>query len=419
MTITKYPLLIICLFAVLTMAGCAAVDDINNAWKTRDTSHPSYHPNSSAEAMPEATQNSMTASAPQQPYGNTGFENLPPVKVAILLPLSGHESAVGHSMLQAAQLALFDMGYTNFNLIPRDTKGTADGAGAAAMSAIQDGAQLILGPLLADSVRAVKAVAKPNNINVIAFSTDWAIADQSTFMMGFMPFSQVDRIARYAGAQGYTKYALIAPRDKYGDIVTSRFEQTARGSGSTITKSIRFMPGDPAVINQVSNLKNPNGSVDFNAVFMPVGGTQIETISSALSYNNMMPAQVKRIGTGLWDDARVAAQPNMQGAWFAAPSPNARRSFEQKYMSTYGQQPVRLATLAYDATALAAILARNGFQKGSTPDFNYTALTNPNGFSGTDGVFRFQQNGLVERALAVLELRGGRIVEIDPAPTRF
>lgn len=418
MTITRYPLLIIALFSLLIMTGCAAVDDINDAWKNRNNTSSQTVQQSTFPRATETT-HPTTQNATQNVYGGTGFENLPDVKVAILLPLTGSNAAVGQSMLQAAQLALFDMGYTNFNLIPRDTGGTTSGATAAAMAALNDGAQLILGPLFADSVRAVKAVAKPRNINVIAFSTDWTLADQSTFLMGFMPFSQVERVAQHAFEKGYRSYALVAPRDKYGDLVTSRFTQSINQKGGRIAKSIRFMPGDPAVINQIETLNPASGTPDFQAVFMPVGGSQIETISSALSYYKLMPRDIKRIGTGLWDDARIAAQPNMQGAWFAAPSPSARQAFEQQYQSAYGQPPVRLATLAYDATALAAILAKNGFATGNTPDFSYTALTNPNGFAGTDGVFRFQSNGLVERGLAVLELRGGRLVEVSPAPTRF
>lgn len=347
------------------------------------------------------------------------FEKLPSVNVAILLPLSGPKSAIGQSMLQAAQLALFDMGYNNFNLMPRDTKGTAAGAKVAASSALNDNAQLILGPLFADSVQAVKSVAKPRNINVIAFSTDWALADRSTFLMGFMPFSQVDRIAQFATSNGYKNFALVAPRDKYGDIVSGRFEQKVRSSGGHIARSLRFPPGDPEIINQIASLKPETGKAAFNAVFMPVGGSQTETISSALSYNHLMPKEIKRLGTGLWDDPRIAGQPNMQGAWFAAPSPSSRQRFEIQYRNTYGQKPMRLATLAYDATALAAILARNGFEKGTMPDYSHNALTNPNGFTGTDGIFRFRTNGLVERGLAVLELRNGQIVEIAPAPKKF
>ena len=104
------------------------------------------------------------------------FSNLPPVKVGILLPLSGKHERIGQSMLQAAQLAVFDMGYDNFELIPRDTEGTPQGALKATTSAINDGAQILLGPLFANSVRAAQQAAKRKNINVIAFSTDWTLA---------------------------------------------------------------------------------------------------------------------------------------------------------------------------------------------------------------------------------------------------
>lgn len=343
------------------------------------------------------------------------FTNLPPVKVAILLPLSGPQASTGEALLQAAQLAVFDIGYTNFELMPRDTKGTTSGAAQAANSAIQDGAQLILGPLFANSVRAVKSVAKPRGINVIAFSTDWTLADSSTYLMGFMPTTQVERVTQYAIQNGYKNFALIAPKDAYGNLVSERFTQTAQSKGASIKHDLRYSAGDPAVINEIAKLQGGN----FQAVFMPVGGSQTEMISSALSYNKLMPDQIKRIGTGLWDDVRIARQPNMNGAWFAAPSPRLRTAFENKYMNTYGAKSPRIATLAYDATALAATLAKNGFETTGQPAFNAHAITSPNGFAGTDGIFRFKPNGLVERSLAVLELRNGRIIEIDPARNGF
>ena len=146
---------------------------------------------------------------------------------------------------------------------------------------------------------------------------------------------------------------------------------------------------------------------------MPVGGNQTDIISSALSFNGFTPNTTRRIGTGLWDDQRIASQKSMEGAWFAAPSHKQRKSFERRYSETYGQNPVRIASLAYDATALAAVLAQNN------GGFSYGNIINANGFSGTDGIFRFQPNGLVERGLAVFEIRSGQIVEIESAPNRF
>ncbi len=381
----------------LLISACIPLDDITT------TTRPPW----------EQTTTETKKTEPQSYNGE--YATLPEVKVAILLPLSGKQSALGQSMLQAAQMAVFEMGYNNFKLVSRDTKGTADGASRAASEAIAEGAQLILGPLFSGSVRSVKPVAQAHDINVIAFSTDTTLADSSTFLMGFMPTAQVKYVAQYALSQGYKNFALVAPRDRYGNLVSNTFEKSLENADTAARKSIRFNQGDPNIINQISDLK----SSQLDAVFMPVGGSQTETISSALSYNYMLPSQVKRIGTGLWDDTRIAKQQNMQGAWFAGPSPRAREGFEKRYRDTFGQGPARLATLAYDATALAAVLAKSGFSKFEQPEFNYNAITNPNGFRGMDGIFRFQKNGIIERNLAVLELRNGQIIERQAAAPQF
>jgi len=423
MTNIKFTPLITCLFTAFLFTACAPLGSTNlpNPWGQTTTTEPTPMDPPSVEPAPTDPVNPVTPNKPApRPVAVNPFNKLPAVNVAILLPLSGSKAALGQSMLQGAQLSLFDMGYTNFNLMPRDTGGTRSGASAAATSAVNDGAQLILGPLFADSVRAVKPIAKANNVNVIAFSTDWTLADNNTFLMGFMPFSQVNRVARYALSKGHTNYGLVAPQDKYGNAVSGQFSELILKNGGTLSKSIRYTAGDNSLINQLETLKPTEGqSSDLNAVFMPVSGSQIDLIASSLSYNNLLPSQVRRLGTGLWDDPRIARQPNMEGAWFAAPSPASRRGFETKYTTAYGEKPLRLATLAHDATALAAILAKNGYDRNGQPDYTYNALTNPNGFSGTDGVFRFQKNGLVERALSVLEFRNGSIVEVDPAPRRF
>jgi len=124
---------------------------------------------------------------------------------------------------------------------------------------------------------------------------------------------------------------------------------------------------------------------------------------------------MRLIGTGLWDDESLARNPALYGGWFAAPDPALRRDFDRRYLENYGSAPPRLATLAYDATALAAVLSRG------TQDNPYSRqrLTNPRGFAGIDGVFRLRPDGLNDRGLAVLEVQSGRARVIDAAPTAF
>ncbi len=335
------------------------------------------------------------------------------VKVGLILPLSGPQGAIGKSMEQAAQLAMFDMGQTNFMLVPRDTGGTAQGAQRAAQEVMNEGAQIILGPLLADELRAAKTVAASRNVPMVAFSTDWNQAGGNTYVMGFLPFIQITRVTEYAVQRGVRTAAIVAPRDSYGDTATQVFTQEAARRGMTVAATVRYSgSSDPSLAGQLQTLAQ-NKSIQ--AVFIPVGGMKADEISSTLSFHGLTPDKTMRLGTGLWDDNALASRASLQGAVFAAPSPRQYAMFEAKYRSVYGSAPPRIASLAYDATALAAVLAR----QGGTGAYQPAALKNPNGFAGMDGIFRFTPDGMVERGLAILQINDRQIREVAPAPATF
>ena len=421
--------ILIVLISVFLLQACASSAPNDNPWKRQEQTSATKP----APALPTANGiviNQTPAFPPQQPITPFPAQPVPgavpvgqKIKVALLVPLSGQNAAVGEALSNAAQMALFDAGADRFELIPRDTGGTASGAAQAAQSAVQDGAKLILGPLFAEEVRAASPVAQNANINMIAFTTDWKQAGPNTFIMGFVPFGQVQRVLDFAARQGVRSVGVIAPQNEYGNALMSVYESQARASGLQTIDTIRVNPGDPGLSTVVQKFaradsrKRTDGRTappPFDAVFVPVSGTDLRTISNLLTYYALDPQAVRRLGTGIWDDPAIARETNLNGAWFAAPEPGARRIFEQKYRDIYGTNPPRLASLGYDAIALAAVLARTGH-----PGFDRGGITNPNGFSGIDGIFRFRADGLAERGLAVIEFRNGQPVVIDPAPRTF
>ncbi|MGQ0526905.1 MAG: penicillin-binding protein activator [Alphaproteobacteria bacterium] len=339
------------------------------------------------------------------------IHEMPPVKVGLLLPLSGENAALGNAMLKSAQMALFDMGTANFELVPRDT---AHGAGEAAQDAIRQGASLILGPVFAADVRAAKEVTQAAGVNMIAFSTDWTLTSDNTFIMGFLPFDQMGRITHYAAGKNIKNIGVIVPAGDYGNIVATAFQNAAAQRGVSVTATQRFA-ATPGAAKQAAEqfVKTAAGA---QGVLIPAGGTQAIAIAQALSQNG---AKLQRLGTGLFDDPALAASGALEGAWFAGPAPALRVTFENRFREAYGAAPPRLATLSYDATALAAILAQRGYETGDKPAYDRDSITNPNGFSGVDGIFRFRPDGRAERGLAVLEFRQGRIEVLDPAPLTF
>lgn len=336
-----------------------------------------------------------------------------PVRVALLLPLSGDHAAMGAALSRAAQMALFDAGDDALTLALYDTAGDADTAARVAHQAVTQGADIVLGPLFAPAVEAAAGPARRARVPLVALSTDWALAGRGTFVMGFMPFDQVERVAQAAAARGARRVGVILPAGRYGDAVGRAWDGAAARHGiTTVARTALPAAGGAELVRAVQNFTAAAPPMD--AVFMPVGGTAGRTVANLLTAGGLPPSAARRLGTGLWDDPAMAYERALDGGLFAAPDPAARARFESRYAALYGARPPRLATLGYDAMALAAVLGRAGPGAYTT-----AALSSPNGFAGLDGIFRFAPGGLAERGLAVLRLEAGRAVVAEPAPPSF
>ncbi len=354
-------------------------------------------------------------------------------------------------MLDAAQIALFDIGAERLLLLPRDTAGTPAGARIAAADALADGAALILGPLFAGSVAAVSPLAKGAGVNVVAFSSDRRVAQPGVFIMGFLFDQQLGRVIRFAIEQGLGRFAALAPASDYGETVVRELRKVTEATGSQIVDAV-FYPVDAqetseiavivrgfanydarrnALLAQRKWLTKRNdevsrealrrlerfdtlGGTHFDAVLLPEGGARLFTVAPLLAYYDVTPTEARLLGTSQWEEEAGALEqePALIGGWFAAPPPEPRADFEARFEALYGRPPPRLATLAYDAVALAGALVR----LPGGPNLSAEILTSRNGFRGVDGLFRFAPDGSNERGLAVLEVTRDGIVTVSAAP---
>ncbi len=378
------------------------------------------------EKGPPAQTHPAVVAPPPPAVTEAPLENAPPAenattppglpagtKVALLLPLSGPNAGLGQALLNAAQLALFDLGDANFELLPGDTKGTAEGAAQAAQAAIGQGAKLILGPFFSAEVGAVAPVAQAAGINVVAFSTDEHVAGHGVFLIGFLPRSQVARVVAYAHAQGLNRFAAVVPDTVYGQTIADLLRQAASNAGAEVTDVELYDPAAKDAADTVRQLAKNSGN--FDAVMLPEGGERLIALAPLLPYYDIDTTKIRLLGTGQWDDPHVWREPALLGGWYPAPDPAVRADFEKHYTQLYGSAPPRIATLGYDATALAAVLAKSA----GGPNFSAEALTNPDGFAGLDGIFRFRADGLNERGLAILEIQRTGPHVISPAPASF
>ena len=341
------------------------------------------------------------------------------VKVAVLLPItaSGSTPAVAKALKQAAELALFDFDNPNVTLIPKDTKGSPEGARLAAESALQDGAELIIGPLFAQEVTAAAPVARQGGVPMIAFSTDEQVAGDGVYLLSFLAGRDVPRIVSFALSRGKRKFAELIPQTAYGRIAETAFATAVSAGGGQAPVRATFPPNDSSAmqgpVKQVANAVKSGQAVD--ALFLPAGREELPELAPHLASSGLTSASVQFIGTGQWDYANIGSDRALVGGWYPAPDPKGWSGFVARYSKTYGSTPPRIASLGYDAVSLAVSLSPN------PPGQRYTCaqLRRPSGFSGVDGLFRLLPDGTCERGLAILEVREGGPQVIDPAPRAF
>jgi ABC-type branched-subunit amino acid transport system substrate-binding protein len=331
------------------------------------------------------------------------------VKVGLILPLSaaGNAGVAAQSMKSAAEMALAEFQNPNIQLLIKDDAGNPQGAQQSAQQACDEGAEIILGPLFAGSVPATAQVARTRNIPVIAFSTDSSVAGRGVYLLSFLPESDVSRIVDYSAGAGKRSFAALLPDNAYGTVVEGAFKTAVTRRGGRIVAFEKYGSDRAAPARAVAQSL---GGAD--ALLLADDGDAVVATADALTAAGANLRNIQLLGTGLWDNPRVYASPNLQGGLYAAPDPSGFRAFAGRYRTRFGSEPVRTATLAYDAVALVAALARTQGGHRFAPD----VLTNSSGFAGIDGLFRFRPDGTNERGLAVMRVAsaGGQAVAGSP-----
>jgi ABC-type branched-subunit amino acid transport system substrate-binding protein len=347
--------------------------------------------------------------APAQPSTNIGSGQ---VKVGLILPLSGSGNAgvAALSMRNAAEMALAEFNNPDIQLLVKDDGGSAQGAQQSAQQALDEGAEIILGPLFALTVGPVGQVARARGVPVIAFSTDANVAAHGVYLLSFLPESDVDRIIGYATSQNKRAFAALVPDNAYGTVVEAAFKQIVGRRGGRIVALERYPLDKAQMQGPIRNVAQAATGAD--AIFIPDGADAVATVVQGLSTGGIDTKRVALLGTGLWEDAQVFSNPQLDGAWYAGPDSTGFRNFSARYRTRYGKDPVRTASLAYDAVALVAALVKTQGAKR----FSEEILTNSSGFAGIDGLFRFRPDGTNQRGLAVLRVSptGGQVISAPP-----
>lgn len=339
------------------------------------------------------------------------------VQVALLVPYGSPtpgDIGLAASLEKAAFLAAADLG-DEVEITVYPTSGLASVAAQAASQAVEEGADVILGPLRSDAAAAAAVATRRAGVNVLSFSNNAAIAGGNLFVLGNTFDNTAERVISYAAGQGQSRIAVVHPQTPVGEIARNAIARAAARSGASIVGEQGFEFSQQGIVQAVPAMSALINGSAANAIMITSDSTgALPILAQLLPENGVDPAQFKYLGLARWDiPPQTLAYPGLQGGWFAIPDPALTAQFDARYTAANGEPPVALASLAFDGMAAIGALA--------SQDLAISAgnLTQASGFAGVNGVFRFLPGGTNERALAIAEIQDGQVQIVDPAPNSF
>ncbi len=353
--------------------------------------------------------------------GGPTIDATAPVPVALIVPgrsPQAGDAALARSLENAARLAIADLQGVEIDLRVYNTGAQSAEAASAAVQAVNDGAQIILGPVFADASNAAGVAVAGRGVNVLSFSNNPDIAGGNVFVLGNTFRNTADRLVRHAAQQGRGNIYVVHERTPAGEIGRRAIEAAVASSRASLAGIQGYTFSQQGVTAAIPGIASAVQGSGANAVFLTADSAgSLPLFAQLLPEAGVSQQTTKYIGLTRWDIPPATLQlPGLQGGWFALPDPALSQQFAARYAAAYGQPPGNpIAGLAYDGIAAIGALVRSGRRDA----LGASALTQGSGFVGVNGIFRFRPDGTAERALAIAEIRNNQVVVIDPAPRSF
>ena len=335
-----------------------------------------------------------------------------PVRVGLILPLTqnGAPSAVGASLRNAAQLAIEESGMNDITLMIEDDHGTPDGAAQAAQAGHRRGrARSSSGRCSPPTCARSARVAKPAGRPVIAFSTDESVASPGVYLLSFLIESYADRIAEFAVSRGKKSFAVLAPQSDYANVAVGEFQQAAARLSARVVDRRALHAGQPQSRRAGDRRRR---QADRRAVHPRTGGRH----AGGRARRWPRAASRRRFSAPASGTIRACCGCRRCRAP-GSPRPTTPASTPSPSATRPSSTPIRCGSPRSPTTPSRwrrRWRARQGAQR-----YSQTVLTNPSGFNGVDGVFRFRADGPNERGLAVMQISGGAATVVEPGAAKL
>ncbi len=350
----------------------------------------------------------------------------PITKIALLLPLessSNQTNRLTKHLINAARLAADDLKHLNLTLSVYPTSGEPTRALHAAKAAVEGGAQILVGPLFSQETAAIRASKEIKNIQIISLSNDPNVADKNIFILGTTIQTSADRLVKFAMSKGLHRIAIIGPKGTIGFNGITSAEEAIKKNGAFLTTTALYPLDFREIQKSASTIyKKLINSNSTAIIFTDTPTRGLGFISEQVSqfYDKDNKKKPQFIGLTRWDSSQqILNESSLNKGWFIIPDTRFKKTFQERYIDTFGSKPNEISSLAYDAIALIGAVIKETQSNRSSVKFKRKHFMDPNGFVGVNGIFRFKPDNSAERSLSVAQVKSGNFIVIDHAKSKF
>lgn len=379
----------------VTLSGCQSKGSVSEALDPAAIAAPGVQNDAAVAGRAQATQSIGSGSA----------------KITMLLPLSapGATGETGRKMLDAAKLAMADLGNGLLTLTVEDTQGDSAHASELSIKAITTGAKVVIGPTELPAAQHIAKLSGPKRPPVLALANNFT-GGPGVYAVRLSEADSAAAGAAGIAAKGSKKFVLLVAAGSNGSAVEKRVANSLSIYGATLAVTIPYSAGDggtKAVTDMGSLVDAPD------AVIVASGDDSPLQILAALKSKGIPGRTIAVVGTNRWLERPI--EPLFEGAYIATLDPRETGPIADRFKTTYNYQPDVNVAYAYDMVALTA-----GIASAVGPDgFSKQVLENPSGFRGSTGLFRFRADGSSQRSMPFYRVEKGALKLVARSTSGF
>jgi ABC-type branched-subunit amino acid transport system substrate-binding protein len=366
-------------------------------------------------------------------FNNQSYAEEIKIKIGLLVPLSGDNSALGKQIVKATRLALKDIGSDKIEIYPKDTQSDPKVTLRSAKEFNQVGIKLVIGPIFYKNLEYLDEV---KDLTFLSFTNKTLDLPKNVISAGVNSTSQLNTIKKFLKLNEIKKSIFLIPNSNYDmeikqGIKSSKiktFKQYYYDNEPTkltqqIEKITNYGVRKQNLIDEITRIENSEdlnkekkienlkkrytlGKVKFDSVIIADFDESLKSVITSLLYTDVSPKDKYFITFNQWFDKSLLNETSSQPIYYPSINKNNLENFKKKFFVQFNQNPNHISLLSYDLVGLIYYLLSNNEIDQISKVFNAQ-----NSFKGKIGIFDIKNNKINHR-LNFYKVEKGLLKEI-------